>query len=117
MKDKKGSDITTLENSFAFLLISVYILRLIFTFKTQKHLFVSEEVETTTKDNEKLEKNTDLIPIFDTITSTAENNSKNSKNLWSKKKAIDLLGLSMIGVAIVSEVLVGSVKETISRYN
>jgi Ca2+:H+ antiporter len=33
------------------------------------------------------------------------------------KKAIGLLALSMIGVAVISEVLVGSVDEAINRFN
>ena len=35
----------------------------------------------------------------------------------SKKRSVGLLALSMIGVAILSEVLVGSVEETIKRSN
>lgn len=81
--------IQLLSDSLAVILIGVYVAGIIFTFITHKHLFVS------------------------TI-HTKENNNLSSINLdyWSKKRSFLILGLSMIGVVVVSEILVGSVEET-----
>jgi Ca2+:H+ antiporter len=37
--------------------------------------------------------------------------------MWSKKKAIGILAISMIGIAIISEILVGSVEDTITHFD
>ena len=37
---------------------------------------------------------------------------KQNHNHWSKKKPFFMLGVSMIGVIVVSEILVGSVEKT-----
>lgn len=104
------SMVTALTNSFAFILVSIYILGLLFTFKTHKHIFsfssevpnVSETV-TTNQDlnvNESHERKPD-VPI--------------NSHIWSKKKAIGILAISMIGITIISEILVGTVEETITH--
>lgn len=97
--------VTTLTNSFAFLLIAVYILGLFFTFKTHKHVFSfpsdatnSNEITSLNRDNE-----------------GAKLNASSDFRLWTKKKSIGILAISMIGITIISEILVGSVEETISH--
>jgi Ca2+:H+ antiporter len=78
-----------LSDALAILLLLVYIAGIVFTFFTHKHLFVSPHIE-------------------------GENNNhivSNSKH-WDKKKAFFMLAISMVGVVVISEILVGSVEET-----
>lgn len=82
------SKIQILSDSVAILLLFVYVVGIIFTFFTHKHLFV--------------------LPHSD---SGAEHNEHDHKH-WSKKKSFLMLGVSMVGVIVVSEILVGSVEET-----
>ncbi len=81
--------IQLLSDSLAIILLCVYIAGIIFTFVTHKYLFSS------------------------TVHSN-ESNTLSSVNLkyWSKKKSFLILGFSMLGVVVVSEILVGSVEET-----
>ena len=83
-----------LSDVLAFLLLGVYIAGIIFTFVTHKYLFVSPQLE---------EEN---------VTS---NDHKYAKH-WSKKKAFLMLAVSMIGVVVISEILVGSVEETSKEF-
>lgn len=82
-----------LSDALAILLLSVYIAGIVFTFFTHKHLFVSLPIE-------------------------GENNNHNIDNSkhWDKKKAFFILAISMIGVIVVSEILVGSVEETSKQF-
>jgi len=82
-----------LSDILAILLLSVYIAGIIFTFFTHKHLFVSPHME-------------------------GENNNHNIDNskYWDKKKAFFMLAISMVGVVVVSEILVGSVEETSKQF-
>jgi Ca2+:H+ antiporter len=82
------SKIQILSDSVAILLLFVYVVGIIFTFFTHKHLFV--------------------LPHSD---SGGEHNEQDHKH-WSKKKSFLMLGVSMVGVIVVSEILVGSVEET-----
>lgn len=82
------SKIQILSDSVAILLLFVYVVGIIFTFFTHKHLFV--------------------LPHGD---SGNEHNERDHKH-WSKKKSFLMLGVSMVGVIVVSEILVGSVEET-----
>lgn len=82
------SKIQILSDSVAILLLFVYVVGIIFTFFTHKHLFV--------------------LPHSD---SGGEHNEHDHKH-WSKKKSFLMLGVSMVGVIVVSEILVGSVEET-----
>ena len=78
-----------LSDALAVLLLSVYIAGIVFTFFTHKYLFVSPNIE-------------------------AENNSHEygiTKH-WNKKTAFSILAISMVGVVIISEILVGSIEET-----
>ncbi|HSF00994.1 MAG TPA: calcium/proton exchanger, partial [Nitrososphaeraceae archaeon] len=82
-----------LSDALAILLLSVYIAGIVFTFFTHKHLFVSPHMEG--------ENNNHIID--------------NSKH-WDKKKAFFMLAISMVGVVIISEILVGSVEETSKQF-
>jgi Ca2+:H+ antiporter len=75
-----------LSDALAFILMIVYILGIVFTFITHKHLFTSPE--------------------------TAEDIQESHGTHWSKKKSFLLLAASMAGVIVVSEILVASVEAT-----
>jgi Ca2+:H+ antiporter len=86
------SKIQILSDSVAILLLFVYIVGIIFTFFTHKHLFV--------------------IPHSNSRDQQTEHDHKH----WSKKKSFLMLGVSMVGVIVVSEILVGSVEETSKEF-
>lgn len=75
-----------LSDALAFILMVVYILGIVFTFITHKHLFTPPE--------------------------TAEDIQESHGTHWSKKKSFLLLAASMAGVIVVSEILVASVETT-----
>jgi Ca2+:H+ antiporter len=83
------AQIQLLSDSLAVILIIVYVLGIVFTFFTHKHLFSQA----------------DAVQADGHIDETHGQH-------WSKKKAFLLLALSMGGVILVSEILVGSVEET-----
>lgn len=79
----------------AFILLAVYIGGIVFTFVTHKHLFThgNETIETELQ-NGKINGITDKSePLF----------------MWSKKRSFLVLSLSILGVVITSEILVGTV--------
>ena len=83
-----------LSDALAIILLSVYIAGIVFTFFTHKHLFVSPQME-------------------------EENNNHNSNTTtkhWDKKRAFFMLAISMVGVVVISEILVGSVEETSKQF-
>jgi Ca2+:H+ antiporter len=83
-----------LSDALAIILLSVYISGIVFTFFTHKHLFVSPQME-------------------------EENNNHNSDTTtkhWDKKRAFFMLAISMVGVVVISEILVGSVEETSKQF-
>jgi Ca2+:H+ antiporter len=88
-----------LSDSLAFILLAVYILGIVFTFFTHKHLFVQKEA---------LEEATSG-KTGSYATSGAD---QNGHGHWSKKRSFILLAASMGGVILVSEILVGSVEQT-----
>jgi len=91
-----------LSDAIAFLLLAVYVAGIIFTFITHKHLFsVQLSPETREEGKEKVEQ--------------IEGREEDHRH-WSKKKSFVLLGISMAGVVIVSEILVGSVEATIKEF-
>jgi Ca2+:H+ antiporter len=104
-----------LSDSLAFLLLAVYIAGIIFTVFTHKHLFFAQpaaaaEVETEMEGQKRLSlgrKGTD-----------GEGQAEGEWNheRWGKKKSFVLLGISMAGVVIVSEILVGSVEATTREF-
>jgi Ca2+:H+ antiporter len=75
-----------LSDALAFILMVVYILGIVFTFITHKHLFTPPE--------------------------TAEDIQESHGTHWSKKKSFLFLAASMAGVIVVSEILVASVETT-----
>src|ERR687889_954688 len=84
-----------LSDLLAFLLLAVYIAGIIFTFFTHKQIFTQSVSKEHLQEEEIKEKH---------ITH------------WSKKKSFLLLGLSMAGVIVVSEILVGSVEATTEEF-
>jgi Ca2+:H+ antiporter len=96
---EKGNDnienqliVQTLSDILALLLLIVYIASIMFTFFTHKHLFPTQSHSSTKKD---------------------QNERKTGSSItWSKRKSFLFLALSMAGVIIVSEILVGSVEVT-----
>ena len=102
-----------LSDSLAFLLLAVYIAGIIFTVFTHKHLFFAKppvEVETEMEGQKRLSlgrKGTD-----------GEGQAEGERNHegWGKKKSFVLLGITMAGVVIVSEILVGSVEATTKEF-
>jgi Ca2+:H+ antiporter len=83
-----------LSDSLAFLLLAVYIAGIIFTVFTHKHLFFAQS------------------PGEGEAEAEGERNHKH----WGRKKSFVLLGISMVGVIIVSEILVGSVEATTKEF-
>lgn len=90
-------EIQLLSDSLAIILIIVYILGIIFTFFTHKHLFVQPEEPATAAGNG---------------AQPAAAHDDDHHGHWSKKKSFILLAASMAGVIVVSEILVGSVEAT-----
>ena len=93
----------------AFVLLGVYIASIIFTFVTHKHLFSITSVE-------REEKNDDGRNHDSKISQDLDKSVQSNDLHWSKKRSIILLGASLIGVVIVSEVLVSSVEITIKKF-
>ncbi len=89
--DNVNDEIKTqlLSDSLAVLLLGVYAAGIVFTFVTHKHLFTS-------------------------AIHSNENNCASAVDHthWSKKRSFLILGISMVGVVVVSEILVDSVEET-----
>jgi Ca2+:H+ antiporter len=91
--------VQTLSDILALLLLIVYIAGMIFTFFTHKHLFTTQSHSNAKKDQKgEIKKEID------------------SSMTWSKKKSFLFLGMSMAGVIIVSEILVGSVEVTAKQF-
>lgn len=86
-----STKVQLVSDALAIILLAVYILGIIFTFITHKHLFVN------TPASEQEGK---------------EDGKKKDNGKWTKKKSFALLAASMIGVVAVSDILVGSVEET-----
>lgn len=91
-------EIQLLSDSLAIILIIVYILGIIFTFFTHKHLFVQPEEP--------------AIAAGNGAQPAAAHDDDDHHGHWSKKKSFILLAASMAGVIVVSEILVGSVEAT-----
>ena len=85
-----------LSDALAIILLSVYIAGIVFTFFTHKHLFVSPQMEEENNNHN-----------IDTTTTPKH---------WDKKRAFFMLAISMVGVVVISEILVGSVEETSKQF-
>lgn len=90
-----GGKVQLLSDLLAFILLTVYILGIVFTFFTHKHLFV---------------------PLSQREDEKSDEGSQRHHQKWSKKKSFLLLAVSMAGVAAVSEILVGSVEATAKQF-
>jgi Ca2+:H+ antiporter len=90
-----------LSDALAFLLLAVYVAGLIFTFFTHKHLFTSRLVNQDDNGITIKGKNLQQLEIH---------------KEWSKKKSFLLLGLSMAGVIVISEILVGSIEVVTAEF-
>ena len=86
-----------LSDALAIILLSVYIAGIVFTFFTHKHLFVTPQMEEENNNHN----------IATTTTTTKH---------WDKKRAFFMLAISMVGVVVISEILVGSVEETSKQF-
>jgi Ca2+:H+ antiporter len=95
-------NIQFISDVLAFVLLGVYIASIIFTFVTHKHLFAIPTLER--EEGNKAHKDID------------NQRQHPYDSHWSKKKSILLLGASVIGVVLVSEVLVSSVEVTIKKF-
>jgi Ca2+:H+ antiporter len=104
-------NIQFISDVLAFVLLGVYIASIIFTFVTHKHLFAIPTLE---REEDKVQRGTnEANKVYKDI----DNQRQHSDDLyWSKKKSILLLGASVIGVVLVSEVLVSSVEVTIKKF-
>jgi Ca2+:H+ antiporter len=80
------NQVQILSDALAVILLIVYILGIVFTFITHKHLFTPPE--------------------------TTQDIQESLGTHWSKKKSFLLLAVSMAGVIVVSEILVASVETT-----
>jgi Ca2+:H+ antiporter len=89
------ASVQILSDILAFLLLAVYIAGIIFTFFTHKQVFTTPASREDQKE---------------------EGAKKQHVMHWSKKKSFFLLGLSMAGVIVVSEILVGSVEATTEEF-
>ena len=105
LEDGGGGDGVNIENQvsvqilsdlLAFLLLAVYIAGIIFTFFTHKQIFTQSVYKEHRQEEEEIK--------------------ENHITHWSKKKSFLLLGLSMAGVIVVSEILVGSVEATTEEF-
>ncbi|MGI0003303.1 MAG: calcium:proton antiporter, partial [Nitrosopumilaceae archaeon] len=90
-----------LSDALAFLLLAVYVAGLIFTFFTHKHLFTPRLVNQDDNGIAIKGKNLQQFEIH---------------KEWSKKKSFLLLGLSMAGVIVISEILVGSIEVVTAEF-
>lgn len=95
-----------LSDVLAFLLLAVYVAGLIFTFFTHKHLFTSRLTNQVG----------DRITIKEKNNYIEENPQLEIHKEWSKKKSFFLLGLSMAGVIVISEILVGSIEVVTAEF-
>ena len=105
LEDGSGGDGVNIENQvsvqilsdlLAFLLLAIYIAGIIFTFFTHKQIFTQSVSKEHRQEEEEIK--------------------ENHITHWSKKKSFLLLGLSMAGVIVVSEILVGSVEATTEEF-
>jgi Ca2+:H+ antiporter len=99
-----------LSDALAFLLLAVYIASIVFTFFTHKHLFIFKPredeliINRERNDNKRKEKEQSSSPHPEIMTQ------------WSKKRSFLLLGLSMAGVIVISEILVGSIEVVTAEF-
>jgi len=96
------TEIQFISDALAYVLLGVYVASIIFTFVTHKHLFAIPSMKIAKKSDQRRTNYGEILQSSDLH--------------WSKKKSIILLGASVIGVVLVSEVLVNSVEVTIKQF-
>ena len=99
-----------LSDALAFLLLAVYIASIVFTFFTHKHLFIFKPREDELVINRERNGNK---------RDEKEQSSSQHPEImtqWSKKRSFLLLGLSMAGVIVISEILVGSIEVVTAEF-
>jgi Ca2+:H+ antiporter len=96
------TEIQFISDALAYVLLGVYVASIIFTFVTHKHLFAIPSMKIAKKNDQRRTNYGEILQSGDLH--------------WSKKKSIILLGASVIGVVLVSEVLVNSVEVTIKQF-
>ncbi len=94
------SNIQILSDILAFLLLTIYIAGIVFTFFTHKHLFPTHS-HSDIKEDQKEESRV---------------KEEGQSSTWSKRKSFLFLGISMAGVIAISEILVGSVEVTAKQF-
>jgi Ca2+:H+ antiporter len=97
---EQGEKMRFLSDSLALILLIVYIAGILFTFITHKHLFTTryqqQQRQQTHNDQNEL--------------------SEAKEPTWTKNRSFVILFMSIVGVVIVSEILVGSVEATAEEY-
>ncbi|HZA06691.1 MAG TPA: calcium/proton exchanger [Nitrososphaeraceae archaeon] len=101
-----------LSDSLAFLLLAVYIAGIIFTVFTHKHLFFAQPTAELGTEMEAQKR----LSLGRKGTEEEEQEEEWNHKRWGKKKSFVLLGISMAGVVITSEILVGSVEATTKEF-
>ena len=96
------TEIQFISYALAYVLLGVYVASIIFTFVTHKHLFAISPMKIAKKNDQRRTNYGEILQSGDLH--------------WSKKKSIILLGASVIGVVLVSEVWVSSVEVTIKQF-
>ncbi|GAB4146217.1 MAG: calcium/proton exchanger [Planctomycetaceae bacterium] len=88
----------------ATVLFAVYVLLMLFSLKTHRHLYNTEAAH--------VESNSEEIatPLTDVSHETEE------ENVWSVKVAVGVLLAATTGVAVMSELLVGAIEETAHQF-
>ncbi len=105
-------NIQFISDILAVVLLVVYIASIIFTFVTHKHLFTvpmmdgEQDKQKVTNDTNKNYRDVEFQEL----------NPSRPDSRWSKKKSILLLGASVVGIVIVSEVLVRSIENAIQIF-
>jgi Ca2+:H+ antiporter len=101
-----------LSDALAFILLAVYILGIVFTFVTHRHLFVNAAADDDDEEKREMTPTIATRAIMDGKKGHDNDKDDYGSEPWSKKKSLVLLAASMVGVVGVSEILVGSVEET-----
>lgn len=116
-----NSKIQFISDLFAMVLLAVYLASLLFTFLTHRYLFVTSidrnkninsiKDQSITKNQSKSKVSANSL-----VNNNYEKEYNNLEKVWTKKKSFIILTASILGVAIISEILVGSVEEVAHNF-
>jgi Ca2+:H+ antiporter len=114
-----NKELQFISDLLAIVLLAVYLAGLFFTFVTHKHLFITPSAAATAtavqyKEEGKKRKGIERIEKEFKEAVANKESSTLPPQLWTKKKSFVILTFSIIGVAIISEILVGSI-ETVTK--